>query len=52
MDLYIGVENLLDFRQSQPIVSANDPSSPYFDSSFIWGPVQGRMLYGGMRWRI
>jgi outer membrane receptor protein involved in Fe transport len=52
LDLYVGVENLLDFRQGDPIISAADPSSPYFDSSIIWGPVQGRMMYGGVRWRM
>jgi hypothetical protein len=52
LDLYVGVENLFDFRQADPIVSAADPSNPYFDSSIIWGPVQGRMIYGGMRWRM
>jgi outer membrane receptor protein involved in Fe transport len=52
LDLYVGVENLFDFRQSDPIISATDPSNVYFDSSIIWGPVQGRMIYGGVRWRM
>jgi len=52
LDLYIGVENLLGFRQDRPIISANDPSGAYFDSSLIWGPVTGRMVYGGLRWRV
>jgi len=52
LDLYLGVENLFDFRQGHPIVSAADPSGPYFDSSLIWGPVSGRMVYGGVRWRM
>jgi outer membrane receptor protein involved in Fe transport len=52
LDLYIGVENLLGFRQDRPIISADDPSRAYFDSSLIWGPVTGRMVYGGLRWRM
>ncbi len=52
LDLYVGVENLLGFRQEDPIVSASDPSSQYFDSSLIWGPLTGRMVYGGLRWRM
>ncbi len=52
LDLYVGVENLFDFRQGDPIISASDPSNAYFDSSIIWGPVQGRMIYGGLRWRM
>jgi outer membrane receptor for ferrienterochelin and colicins len=52
LDLYLGVENLFNFRQSHPILSADDPSGTYFDSSLIWGPVTGRMVYGGARWRM
>jgi outer membrane receptor for ferrienterochelin and colicins len=51
-DLYLGVENLLDFRQADPIVDAANPTSRYFDSSYIWGPVAGRMVYIGLRLRM
>jgi outer membrane receptor for ferrienterochelin and colicin len=50
--LYIGVENLTNFKLKTPIVGANDPFGPYFDSSMVWGPVFGRMYYGGFRYRI
>ena len=48
-ELYAGVENLLNFRQHNPIISAEDPFGPYFDTSFIWGPTKGRELYAGFR---
>lgn len=51
-DVYIGGENLLNFKQSNPILSAAEPYSKYFDSSLIWGPVYGRELYIGFRYRI
>ncbi len=51
-EVYIGAENLLDFRQSNPILSSSDPFSPYFDSSLAWGPIFGRNIYIGMRYRI
>lgn len=53
LKLYLGGENLINFKQSNPIVSAQSPSSPYFDASMIWGPIYGRMLYAGIRyyWR-
>jgi len=51
-ELYLGVENLLNFVQSNPILSSEDPFSPYFDSSLIWGPVFGRNTYIGFRYRI
>jgi outer membrane receptor for ferrienterochelin and colicin len=50
--VYLGVENLTNYRLSNPIVAANDPFSQYFDSSMVWGPVFGRMYYGGFRYRI
>jgi outer membrane receptor protein involved in Fe transport len=51
-DLYLGVENLLGFRQDTPVIDAAHPNSSYFDSSLIWGPVNGRVVYGGLRWGI
>ncbi|MCI0716166.1 MAG: TonB-dependent receptor [Chlorobi bacterium] len=51
-ELYAGVENLLDFRQDNPIISANDPFGPYFDTSFIWGPTKGREFYAGFRFLL
>jgi outer membrane receptor for ferrienterochelin and colicin len=49
---YLGVENLANFKLRNPIVAANDPFSQYFDASMVWGPVFGRMAYGGFRYRI
>lgn len=52
VDLYVGGENLLNYRQKYAIVGADDPFGPYFDSSFIWGPLMGRKIYAGLRWTI
>ena len=52
MDVYIGSENLTNYFQSNLIVAAADPFSPYFDASMIWGPTSGRMLYFGWRLKI
>jgi outer membrane receptor for ferrienterochelin and colicins len=52
LDLYIGVENLTDFRQNNLIIDSQHSFSPYFDASIVWGPVLGRMVYGGLRYRI
>ena len=51
-DLYLGVENLTDFKQTNPIIAASAPFSPYFDASLIWGPLTGRMFYVGWRWKL
>ncbi len=52
LDIYLGMENMLNERQLNPIVSANNPYGQYFDASMVWGPIYGRMLYGGLRYRI
>ena len=52
LEIYSDVENLFDFRQKDPIVAGDDPFGPYFDSSLICGPVFGRKLYTGLRFRV
>jgi len=50
--VYAGAENLTNFTQHHPIISAENPYSPYFDSGVIWGPVMGRKIYAGVKIRI
>ena len=52
LDVYMGCENILDYRQLKPIVSWQNPFSPYFDTSFNWGPTRGREFYLGFRYKI
>ena len=51
-DLYLGIENITDVTQDNPILHAHDPSSPSFDAGLIYGPVMGRMFYLGFRYKI
>jgi outer membrane receptor for ferrienterochelin and colicin len=51
-DVYVGVENLFDFQQADPIISAENPFGENFDSSLVWGPIFGRMIYAGIRYTI
>ncbi|MCE1165665.1 MAG: TonB-dependent receptor [Bacteroidetes bacterium] len=48
-ELYVGVENLFDFTQTNPIIDPQNPFSKYFDTSYIWGPTNGRTFYLGFR---
>jgi len=48
-EAYVGVENILNFTQTNPIINPQDPFSPYFDTSYIWGPTSGRTFYFGFR---
>ncbi len=52
LDVYIGGENLTNFRQKHPIIDAGNPFGEYFDASMVWGPITGRMFYMGLRYAI
>ncbi|MBC7693918.1 MAG: TonB-dependent receptor [Burkholderiales bacterium] len=51
-NIYVGVENGLDYKQPNPIVASDAPFNKYFDASMVWGPIYGRMLYAGLRFKI
>lgn len=48
-DLYLGGENLTNYRQQDPILYADQPFSTGFDASCVWGPLMGIRVYGGVR---
>ncbi|PXV68041.1 outer membrane receptor protein involved in Fe transport [Dysgonomonas alginatilytica] len=50
--VYAGGENLTDFIQKNPIISAENPYSENFDATMAWGPTQGRRFYLGFRYTI
>lgn len=50
--VYVGAENLFDFKQSHPIIDAENPRGDNFDGSMVWGPVHGRKIYAGLRFNI
>ena len=49
IDLYVGGENLTDYRQPFPILNAESPFSSDFDASCVWGPLMGIRVYAGIR---
>ncbi|MES2795502.1 MAG: TonB-dependent receptor [Bacteroidota bacterium] len=51
-EFYLGGENLGNFKQKNPIMGANDPFGATFDASMVWGPVAGRVIYSGLRWKL
>lgn len=50
--VYVGAENMTNFRQKNPIISAGDPYSRDFDASMPWGPIDGWKVYAGFRWAL
>ncbi len=51
-ELYVGAENMFNFKQENPVMSAENPFLPGFDATMVWGPVTGRMIYIGTRLKI
>lgn len=50
--VYIGGENLTNFKQRNPIINASDPWGDNFDSTMIWGPMHGAKAYIGIRFNL
>ena len=51
-DIYLGGENLTNYRQPSPIIGAENPLGSDFDASCVWGPRMGIKVYGGVRLTI
>jgi outer membrane receptor for ferrienterochelin and colicin len=51
-ELYLGGENLGNYFQQDVIIAPDDAFGQYFDASLVWGPVIGRMIYGGLRFKL
>jgi outer membrane receptor for ferrienterochelin and colicins len=51
-EVYVGGENLLGYKQKDPIIAADRPFSQDFDASMVWAPIMGRVIYGGLRFTI
>ena len=59
VDVYIGGENLTNFRQKNVILGSRDSSTglvsahqPSFDASTVWGPIMGARFYAGVRFTL
>ena len=63
--IYVGVENVTDYRQAEPIVGiyydtapgevqtvSGGPigDDPLFDAAIVYAPIFGRNVYAGVRW--
>ncbi|MBN2595181.1 MAG: TonB-dependent receptor [Marinifilaceae bacterium] len=51
-ELYFGGENLGNYTQKNPIIEAENPFGEHFDATMIWGPIQERKFYLGVRLTI
>ena len=51
-EVYVGGENLTDYMQHDAITDTANPYTKDFDASMIWGPMMGRNVYAGFRYKI
>lgn len=51
-EVYAGMENILNYKQQNPIIAADAPFGENFDASLIWGPIFGRNTYVGIRYNL
>lgn len=50
--IYVGAENMTNFRQDTPIIGSDDPYGVNFDASMVWGPTMGWKAYIGFRYDL
>jgi len=51
-EIYVGGENLTNFRQKNPVLGAENPFGANFDTSIVYAPIMGRMFYAGFRYKL
>ncbi len=51
-EFYLGGENLLNYKQANPIINAENPFSSTFDATRVWAPIIGSNVYLGVRFTI
>lgn len=51
-EMYVGGENIGNYRQSKAVLGSDNPFGPNFDTSIVYAPVFGQMYYAGLRFKI
>ncbi|MES2544916.1 MAG: TonB-dependent receptor [Bacteroidota bacterium] len=51
-EMYIGGENIGNYKQGKAILGNGNPFGATFDTSIIYAPVFGQMYYAGLRFKI
>ena len=51
-EVYIGGENIGNYKQQKPILGSDNPFGPNFDASIVYAPIFGQMYYAGLRFKI
>lgn len=51
-EVYVGGENVGNYKQDRIILSADKPFGKDFDTTMIYAPVFGQMYYAGLRFKL
>lgn len=51
-EVYIGGENISNYRQHRVILGEDNPFGSNFDSSIVYAPIFGQMYYAGLRFSL
>ena len=51
-EMYIGGENIGNYRQEKSILGSDNPFGSTFDATIVYAPVFGQMYYAGLRFKI
>ena len=51
-EVYVGGENITNYKQANGILAAGAPFGAYFDSTMQYAPAFGQMYYAGLRFKL
>lgn len=51
-EMYIGGENIGNYKQDNAILGEHNPFGAHFDTSIVYAPIFGQMYYAGLRFKI
>ncbi len=51
-EVYVGGENITNYKQANSILAADAPFGAYFDSTMQYAPAFGQMYYAGLRFKL
>lgn len=49
-EVFLAVKNVWNYVQPSPLIRPDQPFSEEFDTSYVFGPMQGRHLVAGFTW--
>ncbi|GGH73479.1 TonB-dependent receptor [Phaeocystidibacter marisrubri] len=51
-EAYVGVDNILNYKQENPILNAENPYDTSFETNRVYAPIFGRMIYAGFYYKL